>query len=152
IAILNGHGYNRFLVPQAAHMVMEKSDALVAAITYWDLIADLVEKHRESKLGGISHSCEFETSCKLYLDPQHVDMSKATEEVPPILSKYTWSDLASASPVYIRARFDKLSKSGVMGNPLLASAEKGKIWVEGAIERLADFLERFKHDFDHLLP
>jgi creatinine amidohydrolase len=152
IAIINGHGYNRFLVPQAAHIVMEKSEALVAAITYWDLISDLVEKHRESKLGGISHSCEFETSCQLYLDPAHVDMSKAVEEVPPILSKYTWSDLASASPVYIRARFDRLSKSGVMGNPLLASAEKGKIWVEAAIERLADFLERFKQDFDHLLP
>jgi len=152
LVIINGHGYNRFIVPQAAHIAMEKSDALVAAITYWDLIADLVEKHRESKLGGVSHSCEFETSCKLYLDPEHVDMSKAVEEIPPILSKYTWSDLASASPVYIRARFDKLSKSGVMGNPLVASAEKGRIWVEAAIERLADFMESFKKDFDHLLP
>jgi creatinine amidohydrolase len=152
LAIVNGHGYNRFIVPQAAHMVMEKADVLVVAITYWDLIADLVAKHRESKLGGISHSCEFETSAKLYLDPEHVDMSKAVEEIPPIMSKFTWSDLASASPVYIRARFDKLTKSGAMGNPLVASAEKGKIWVEAAIERLAEFMESFKKDFDHLLP
>ena len=152
MVIINGHGYNRFIAPQAAHIVMEKSDALVAAITYWDLISDLVAQHRGSKLGGISHSCEFETSCKLYLDPEHVEMSKAVEEIPPIMSKFTWSDLASASPVYIRARFDKLSKSGVMGNPLVASAEKGKIWVEGAIERLAEFMESFKKDFDHLLP
>jgi creatinine amidohydrolase/Fe(II)-dependent formamide hydrolase-like protein len=79
-------------------------------------------------------------------------MSRAVEEIPPLMSKYTWSDLASASPVYIRARFDKLSQSGVMGNPLVASAEKGKIWVEAAIERLAEFLESFKKDFDHLLP
>jgi creatinine amidohydrolase/Fe(II)-dependent formamide hydrolase-like protein len=79
-------------------------------------------------------------------------MSKAVKEIPPIMSRHTWSDLASASPVYIRARFDKLTQSGVMGDPLVASAEKGKIWVEAAIERLADFMESLKREFDHLLP
>jgi len=149
VVLLNGHGYNTFIVPQVAHKVAEKLPILCAAITYWDLVLDVAKEVRESERGGMAHACEFETSAMLYLDPARVDMSVAVDEFPRVEGKHTWLELIERSPIIMRPRFDVLTTSGVCGRPTLASAEKGRAIVEAAVDRLAAFLESFQKDFEH---
>lgn len=149
VLLLNGHGFNTAIVQQVTHMVMEKLPILCVSISYWDLVLDLAKEVRESGRGGMSHACEFETSGMLYVNPEHVDMSKAVDELPRVEGKYMWLEIIDRSPYYMRPRWDILTTSGVCGNPTLATAEKGKVLMEAAADRLAEFLEVFKRDYEH---
>lgn len=149
VVLLNGHGYNTFIVPQVAHKVAEKLPILCAAITYWDLVLDVAKKVRDSGRGGMAHACEFETSAMLYVDPTRVDMSLAVDEFPRVDGKHVWLELIERSPITMRPHWDKLTTSGVCGRPTLASAEKGRAIVEAAVDRLAAFVESFSKDFEH---
>src|SRR5699024_6051662 len=65
---------------------------------------------------GMIHACEFETSLMLALNPELVDMSKAVREYPEKPDLYGKSTISLGD----------LSKSGVYGNPELATKEKGE--------------------------
>lgn len=149
VLLLNGHGYNGFIVPQVAHKVAEKLPILCAAVSYWDLVLDVAKEVRESERGGMSHACEFETSAMLYINPGAVDMGKAVDELPRVEGKYVWLEIIDRSPIYIRPRWDILTTSGVCGRPTLATADKGKQIVEAAVDRLASFLLAFRSEFEH---
>jgi len=146
ILLLNGHGWNEPMVNTVCHMVNEKADCVCVSITYWRLIEDLGGKLRESeKPGGMGHAGEFETSVQLFLDPKHIDMDKAVKEVIK-QTKYTWYDLFISAPVMIAQPWDKLTKSGVNGNPLLATKEKGERFIDAIIERLVKFLQIYDRE------
>ena len=148
IVLLNGHGWNVYLVNQISHMANERKGFLCAAISYWDLVIDVAKGVRESEHpGGMAHACEFETSIVLFLDPDHVDMSKAKKEISFKKTKYTWYDLLEWPPVFMPERFEEQTKSGVIGDPTLATREKGERLVSAAIERLADFLVQFRETY-----
>lgn len=151
ILLLNGHGYNTFLTTTVSHMVNERTDSLCASTSYWQLIdKDLLRSIRESKTpGGMSHAGEFETSIQLFLDPEYVDMSKAVKEMNFCETKYTFFDLLEVPPVVIRTHWDKNSKSGVIGDPTLATREKGEKLVNAAIEGLIEFLRLFKSEITY---
>lgn len=65
---------------------------------------------------NIVHAEEIETSLMLAIQPDLVDMSKATKEYPPVPKAF------DSMPISWR----KLSKSGSLGDPTLATAEKGR--------------------------
>ena len=149
--LLNGHGYNTFLVQTVAHTVNEEPDALCAAASYWDLIdRQLLRNLRESTVpGGMSHACEFETSIALYLDPEHVEMDKAVREMAFCQTPYTFFDLVLRPPVLLRTAWDRNSRSGVVGDPTLATREKGEKLVDAAVAGLAEFLRLFREQITH---
>lgn len=146
ILLVNGHGRNSFLFV-VNHMVMERTQATCATVAYYELIKDVVEQLRESEFpGGICHSCEMETSLALHLFPELVDMSRAVKEISPKHTKYTWYDFAPAPPVFMHQRFNELTRSGVIGDPTVATREKGKQMADAAIERLAEFIRIFQEE------
>jgi len=151
ILLLNGHGWNTFLITTVSHMVNEKNDVLCAATSYWDLIdRKVIQEVRESEIpGGMSHACEFETSIQLYLDPAHVDMSRAVRELGFHKTEYTFHDLLERPPVELKTAFSKVTRSGVIGDPTLASREKGEKLIQSAIQRLAEFLHLFKTEIHY---
>ncbi|MHB1006945.1 MAG: creatininase family protein [Chloroflexota bacterium] len=149
VILLNGHGFNTNIVAQVSHMAMEKLPILCASVSYWNLVLDVAKEVRESERGGMSHACEFETSGMLHANPEHVDMSKAVDEFPKVEGKFVWLEIIETSPIYIRPRWDILSDSGVCGRPTLATAEKGRMLLDTAADRLAAFLESFTRDFEH---
>ncbi|GAH93621.1 unnamed protein product, partial [marine sediment metagenome] len=57
-------------------------------------------------------------------------------------------DLFEMPPVHIATDFDNNTKSGVIGDPTLATREKGERIVKELIERLADFLRLFKEEIN----
>jgi creatinine amidohydrolase len=146
ILILNGHGYNSNLVGSAGMVIIEQTDAYCATTNWWSLCADVLDEIRESEVpGGMSHACEMETSVQLALDAEHVDMSQATKEIdyPFKGSRFVWYDMHQ-SPVSFKAPFQMLTRSGVIGDPTLATPEKGARILTAAIERLVEFLEEFR--------
>lgn len=146
ILILNGHGYNATMVGTAGMVIIEQTDAYCATANWWSLCADVLDEIRESEVpGGMSHACEMETSVQLVLDREHVDMSRAVKEIdyPFKGSRFVWYDMHQ-SPVSLKAPFQMLTRSGVIGDPTLATAQKGARILSAATERLVAFLEEFR--------
>ena len=149
ILLLNGHGYNTFLVHTVCNMVNEKAGSLCASTSYVQLIPDIIEEIRQSRFpGGIAHSGELETSIQLFLNPESVDMDKAVKEFGFHETKYTWIDVKTP-PVYIRTKFANNTRSGVIGDPTLATREKGERIITALIERLAEFLRLFREEITY---
>jgi creatinine amidohydrolase len=146
LLLLNGHRGNRFILHSVVNLLAEHTDVQCAGLDYYDLVKDIVSEVRESSVGGMQHACEFETSVMLYLDEHSVDMSRAKAEFSPYLgSKYTDHDMTFDPIVFMTAPFEKRTKSGVLGDPTLATKDKGEAIFEGAVQRLIEFITYFRN-------
>jgi creatinine amidohydrolase/Fe(II)-dependent formamide hydrolase-like protein len=88
------------------------------------------------------HAGEIETSTSLATRPYLVNMEEAQKMVPEFSSRYL--NFTSKRGVSWYAHTEKISASGVMGDPTKASAEKGKKMWEIMIAHLVAFVEDLK--------
>jgi creatinine amidohydrolase len=144
ILIADGHGSNMPILDLVARRTILETDCLCAAFIWPSLALDEIRKVRESERGGMAHACELETSVYLHLDAQRVEMDEAKEEVGMPDSKFVWMDLLEGSPVLLMDHWSRFSKTGVSGDPTLASAEKGKIIFEAVVNALVQLVREFK--------
>jgi creatinine amidohydrolase len=162
ILLLNGHGSNAPLVDMAARLInVEHRGAVAMASTLYLTTPESVaalERERDSGPGGMSHACELETSLYLALEPDLVQMDKAVREIPDF-SEHVWSDWPGAGPLSYMPYWSALTRSGVMGDATLATAEKGRALLERARAEAAGFIHevasrphepgRDRHDRQH---
>src|SRR5262249_20751535 len=140
ILIADGHGSNMPVLDLVARKTIIQSDALCAAFIWPSLITQLLMKTRESAYpGGMSHACELETSVYLHLNSDAVQMAKADKNFGFHKSKYHWHDLASGPPVRMQEWWSRISESGTMGDATIATADKGKVWFEAAVNAFIEF-------------
>jgi creatinine amidohydrolase len=92
----------------------------------------------------MAHACELETSLYLYLDPARVQMDKARKEIGMPPSRFVWMDLMSSSPVLLMDQWSRFSKSGVVGDPTLATQQKGEKVFQAVVEALVELVREFK--------
>ncbi len=139
LVILNGHGGNSPSLNYAAQMI-NRDARIFACVDTGETsdvdIYEIVETHNDV------HAGEFETSTSLATRPHLVKMNEAHRSVPRFSSRYL--DFTSKRGVLWYAYTDKISESGVMGDPTLASAEKGKKMWEIMIAHLVAFVEDLK--------
>ncbi len=145
ILLVNGHGSNAHLLDAASRQVNVRSDAKCASISYWDLTKEDFDAVRESPYpGGANHACEYETSIYLAVDPENVQMDLAVKDMRH-RSKYFYEDLLGGSPVKFTGWRSAQTKSGVGGDPTIATAAKGEVILasatRGMIELAEDFLQ-----------
>jgi creatinine amidohydrolase/Fe(II)-dependent formamide hydrolase-like protein len=88
------------------------------------------------------HAGEIETSTSMAVRPHLVDTNIAQAEVPEFSSRYL--DFTSKRGVSWHAYTQKISNSGIMGDPTKASAEKGKKIWELMIANLVALVEDLK--------
>jgi creatinine amidohydrolase/Fe(II)-dependent formamide hydrolase-like protein len=88
------------------------------------------------------HAGEIETSTSLALRPSLVDLDAATPDVPRFSSQYL--DFSSHRGVGWYARTARLSKTGAMGDPTKASAEKGAAMWAVMVRNLVELVEDIK--------
>lgn len=145
VLIVNGHGGNGGAVDVLASTLghAHRDRARIAAVTYFHLAAASIDAIRESGPGGAGHAGEFETSVMLHLAPDLVDMAKAGGTYPDPGSPYLTTDLTGSSPIRTYLDFADLSPNGVLGDPSLASAEKGARFFEAVTNDLIRFTEDF---------
>jgi len=129
IVLLNGHGGNE-QPTWAAAVKLAEEDVWPVALTYWHMADDELAAWGESD-ADIGHGGEWETSLQLALRPELVDMSLAVRD--------EWR-LKFSPEVGRFARFPERRREmehGVMGDPLVASAEKGERLFSLLVERLS---------------
>ena len=143
ILILNGHGSNAPLVDIAARLInVEHRGAVCIASTLYLTTpesVELLERERTSERGGMSHACELETSMYLALEPNLVQMDRAVREIPD-WNDSVWNDWPGGGPLSYWPHWSAFSESGVMGDPTVATAEKGRAFLERAQEEAAGFI------------
>lgn len=121
LIFLNGHGGNdvpgRQAVFELRQRHRQRDDLLFLLATYWNLGTKPHEENSSLHQREMGHACEWETSMMLRLSPQLVgDYSAAT----PMDSG---TPFAPATRGWITK---ERTKSGHIGSPHLATAEKGE--------------------------
>jgi creatinine amidohydrolase len=148
LLLADGHGSNMPILDLVARRTVVETPALCAAFIWPSLILDAIAELRESPVpGGISHACELETSVYLYLNEEAVQMDQARRDIhfhKEGQSKFYWHDLAKASPLKMVDWWSRLSETGAIGDPTLATAEKGRRWFEACVERLIELVREFR--------
>ena len=135
--LVNGHGGNTGAMQVVAQKLrLEAGASHVYYFDEWALAADAFEGVRESLPGGANHACEYETSLYMCVAPERVRFDRAVREMPPPLVDGGLADLFLSGP-YSWVQGRDLSKSGVEGDPTVASADKGNTLFEAAVSNLA---------------
>ena len=139
LVIINGHGGNAPALNYAAQMINRDARIFVCVDTgeTSDIDIDsLIETPNDV------HAGETETSTSMAIRPHLVKTEQLKKSVPEFSSRYlNFSSKRSASWY---GYTDKISSTGVMGNPEKATAEKGvKIW-EIMITHLVALVEDLK--------
>jgi creatinine amidohydrolase len=150
IILLNGHGSNMPNLDLVARRTNLETDAECILTAWWQLLTvdkQFLPNWRESKFpGGCAHACELETSLYLYLDEENVrkdkiangDISFNKEHSP-----FNFVDLFQQGPGTVVSWTSSYSDSGVLGEPELASAEKGKAAFQEAVHQLVELVKWF---------
>ena len=146
LLFVNGHGGNHNAVGGASKSIgLDHPDVEVLATTYFGLAADIVADVRDSEPGGINHAGELETSLLLHLRPDLVredaiDGTHLDEPYP-----HAYDDMFAGGPLSVHRLEEEYSEGGAVGDPELATAEKGTEIFERLCEELATIL-REAHD------
>lgn len=148
IFLLNGHGGNDVPVRYALREVKSRHPDVeglhIVLASYWNIAAKTLREVRESDIGGMGHACEMETSMMLHLQNEHVQMDKARRDGPAQHPPYRLTDMQQGTVYYSVSEFHEISETGTVGEPTLASAEKGRRFYEGVVEEVTAFVSDFK--------
>jgi creatinine amidohydrolase len=148
IVILNGHGGNRSAIETIAQNVAEANagKCLIAAFSYWDVSAQEIDALRESPYGGMGHACELETSLQLHLRSELVIMKRAVKNLQKRRSEFQpidITDIRRGPLIYVAGgggSSGEPGKPGVMGDPTIATREKGKKFFDAITGRVVKLL------------
>lgn len=140
IALVNGHGGNTPALTIAMRRVKNELGMKVAIINYWELIPDVIEETIKSEVWG--HACEFETSIALAIYPDKVRTDALRKaEMKDVRLPYVKPGLKLA--VHVSLDWSDYTATGSIGDPTLATREKGEKIINTAVERMATFLDEF---------
>ncbi len=142
IFILNGHGGNEVPVAQAlGELSSIDEEARQALLTYssWWHVGKPDPRAHGMATSAISHACEYETSLMLYLCDDLVDQRQAVE--PKVALESPWLD--GPKQVQEFRSFRAMTPTGNLGNPLEATADKGRSMIETVVKDIAAFLHEY---------
>ena len=86
----------------------------------------------------MGHACELETSLILHLRPELVHMEKVVDETDFVATPSYYMDWVEGGALIANPPWDDDSKTGAYGAGSLGTAEKGRLWLEAAVEEKAE--------------
>ncbi len=136
VMLLNGHGGQAQLAVATGQSIQQELGISILVVTWFQLTAGDIEELWGVR--GLNHAGEWETALQLYLRPHlaHQGEPMANPYVPPFAA------LGAPGSSMEIAR-EKLSVSGVMGDPTRATAEQGKVLLERAVSKLAGVVRQY---------
>ncbi len=146
IILFNSHGGN-----QAIGQVILESfgarhrDCRVAMLTWWRIATDALLKVQEGGFGSVGHACEFETSLMMLIDEASVRRDLVPG--PSHVMTHDWANndlLRGGRGALFRTMKEISGGSGVVGDPSLASAEKGRAITGIVVDALAEIVSSMK--------
>ena len=128
-----------------------ETDAECTACSWWQLLSvdpEFLPGWRESRFpGGIAHACELETSVYLYLAEDDVRKELIADgriAYHRYESDFFYTDLYAHGPGNVTSWTASYSDTGVLGEPTLATKEKGERAVREAARQLARMISEFR--------
>lgn len=148
VLLLNGHGGNASLISTTTSAIgTNHPDVEVLGLTYFTLAKSFIDEIRDSDIGGMAHGGEFETSLMLHLRPELVHDEELDGTYMHEPYEHGGKDLLVGGPLSVYRTFDEYSESGAIGDPSLASAEKGAEIFELLGDELENILvEIYNHN------
>ena len=141
IYFINGHGGNHSFLVNVVKYAGERHRRVFSATSWLYLsgpegVASL-ERHRQSRIGGMGHACELETSLILHLQPSLVHMERAVDEVDFIATPNYYMDWVEGGALIANPPWDDDTVTGAYGAGSLGTAKKGEYWLQAAIAEKA---------------
>jgi len=141
ILIVNGHGSNTPLIDLVARKTVLETRSLCFAAGYAAFLLAVFEPIRESRV--MAHADEFETSLYLHLAPERVRMDLAVEDNDR-MGTFVSSDSTRNYPVRFNDYWGRWTTTGVHGDPTKATAEKGRVLFEAAVNGLIEVVDELR--------
>ena len=136
--LINGHGGNHsFLVNVTKFCGDRWPDTFVATAflhTSSGPGAAALAKYRTSPIGGMGHAGELETSYILHLRPDLVRMELAADEIDFTATPNYYMDWIDGGSLIANPPWTDDTVSGAYGAATHGTAEKGRLWLQAAIE------------------
>jgi creatinine amidohydrolase len=134
LLLLNGHGGNIDTMQTALRSLQPRYPRrILAAASYWDLAARELSSLAEGPRKSMGHACEYETSMMLALRPELVRRDLILDD--PLQENPVLRGLFLADDMHQK------TDHGAVGYPQLATAEKGRKFLDAAIQRTAEVIE-----------
>jgi creatinine amidohydrolase len=144
LVLLNSHGGNTDMLNMISRDLRIDFDLEVFVFDWW--FTSFWEKGlkglKQSGKYGVFHACELETSLMLCAQPQSVHMELAVDEDPTACLRDN-EVVTVFGPYNAGWKTSDVTKSGVIGAPSFATAEKGKRLFDYAVKELMDIISVF---------
>jgi creatinine amidohydrolase len=138
VLFLNSHRGNVGPVSEVAMTLQERHGARCAQVFWWDYVAALSQDLVETSALANGHAAEIGTSIMLHLAPELV-VRERIASATPAAAPSAYPDIAQYRGMQPR------SATGVTGNPVPATPEKGAEMVRRGVARIVAFvLEEFE--------
>jgi creatinine amidohydrolase len=143
---MSGHGGNSSFLVNIVKYAGERHRRIFCA-TAWlhtsgRIGAAALEKYRTSAIGGMGHAGELETSYMLHLRPDLCHMERVVDEVDFVATPDYYMDWIEGGSLVANPPWDDDTRTGAYGAGSHATAEKGRLWLEAAIEEKADHVQQ----------
>ena len=147
--LMSGHGGNTSFLVNIVKYAGERHRRIFCA-TAWlhtsgGIGAEALQKYRTSPIGGMGHACELETAYLLHLRPDLCHMERVVDETDFIATPDYYMDWIEGGSLVANPPWDDDTKTGAYGAGSHGTAEKGRLWLEAAIEEKADHVNQI-HD------
>ncbi|MCE7905514.1 MAG: creatininase family protein [Anaerolineae bacterium CFX3] len=138
---MSGHGGNMSFLVNIVKYAGERHRRIFCATAFLHTAgrigAAALEKYRASPIGGMGHAGELETSYMLHLRPDLCHMERVVDETDFVSTPDYYMDWIEGGSLIANPPWDDDTRTGAYGTGSLATAEKGRLWLEAAIEEKA---------------
>lgn len=151
IYLLSGHGGNGSFLSNVVKYAGERFyQAFIA--TSWLYLSGpqgiaALEAHRQSKIGGMGHAGELETSLILHLRPDHVHMDRVVDEIDFITTPSYYMDWVEGGTLIANPPWEDDTRTGSYGAGSLGTKYKGAAWLQSAVAEKVVHVEEINEQF-----
>lgn len=146
--LMSGHGGNCSFLVNVVKYSGDRHKRIFCATTWLHTSGPTgvaaLEKYRESKIGGMGHACELETSMVLALQPELVHMERARDDIDFVSTPSYYMDWVEGGALVANPPWDDDSIHGAYGAGSLGTAEKGRLWLEAAIAEKVEHIHEIQ--------
>jgi creatinine amidohydrolase/Fe(II)-dependent formamide hydrolase-like protein len=129
------------LIDLVARKTVLETGSICAALGYFSLAMAAFNEVKDTEV--MAHADEFETSLYLYLAAERVQMDKAGAD-NDVMGKYVSSDSIYTNPARFNDYWSRWTKLGVHGDATTATAEKGQVIFEAAVNGLVELVDEWR--------
>lgn len=135
---MSGHGGNMSFLVNIVKYAGERHPRIFCATSFLHTAGPIgaaaIEKYRTSKIGGMGHAGELETSYMLHLRPDLCHMERVVDETDFVSTPSYYMDWIEGGSLIANPPWADDTKTGAYGAGSLATAEKGRLWLEAAVQ------------------